>query len=355
MSRGPAHRRTRQAWTVLAGAVVLFAMGAAAVWRDGALGARPEVSGPVVPGWSEAAAEAATIEILTGDGAFTLTRDGEGWVMPSRGGYPVRAERIAELDEALSRLTYERAMTRDAEKFSRLGLADPVDGGNGVRLTVMNASGDALVRLVVGEAREAGGVYLRPQGSARAYAASGDLPELGDPGRWLGLEFWDIDPSAVARARVRPETGPAYFVLRPGIAQRNFDLMEPARWRLVTGGAANGVAVAGARLRFRDVKPAGEVTGAFVSRHSGVTFSGIAYTFDFTAEGEARWALIEVEALADDAAERVERLQGMTQGWAFKVSDDAYERMTRPLIELAEPLGTTDSDLTGADESGPGR
>lgn len=339
MSRGPAQRRRNQAIAALASALALFALGAAAVWRDAALGARPEVSGPVAPGWSAVAAGAATIEIITGDGQFLMVRDGETWVMPSRGDYAVRPERIAELDEALSGLAYQRAMTRDPEKYARLGLADPLDGGNGVRLTVLNAADEPLVRLIVGDAREQGGVYLRDTDGSRAFAASGSLPELGDPGRWLGLEFWDLDPSAVARARVRPETGPAYFVQRPGLAQRNFDLMEPDGWRLVTGGAANGVAVAGARLRFRDVKPASAIEGAVVARHSGVTFSGIAYQFDFIAEGDERWAVIEVEPRADDADQRVERLSALTQGWAFRVSDDAYERLTRPLPELAERAG----------------
>lgn len=336
MSRGPAHRRRRQAFAALGAAVVLFGLGAAAIWRDAALGARPEVSGPVAPGWRDTAADAAAIEIITRDGQFRMEREGDAWVMPSRGGYAVRPERIAELDEALSALTYQRAMTRDAEKFPRLGLGDPLDGGDGVRMTVLDGAGEPLVRLIVGEARGEDGVYLRPPDGERAYAAAGRLPDLGDPGRWLGLEFWDIDPSAVARARVRPETGPAYFVQRAGIAQRNFDLMEPDSWRLVTGGAANGVAVAGARLRFRDVRPASAMEGEFAARHEGVTFSGIAYQFDFIAEGDDRWAVIAVEAVADDAAARVERLQGLTEGWAFQVSDDAYERLTRPLPQLAE-------------------
>jgi hypothetical protein len=343
MRNGPAQRRLNQAIAAMAGALALFALGTAAVWRDTVRGARPEVSGPVAPGWSEAAAGAATIEIISADGQFLMVRDGENWVMPSRGDYAVRPERIAELDEALSRLAYQRAMTRDPEKFARLGLADPLEGGNGVRLSILNAADEPLVRLIVGEARDQGGVYLRDPDGARAFAASGSLPEIGDPGRWLGLEFWDLDPSAVARARVSPETGPAYFVQRPGLAQRNFDLMEPNGWRLVTGGAANGVAVAGARLRFRDVKPASAIEGAFVARHSGVTFSGIAYQFDFIAEGDARWAVIEVDPRADDAADRVERLSELTQGWAFRVSDDAYERLTRPLADLAERAGAPEA------------
>jgi hypothetical protein len=258
--------------------------------------------------------------------------------MPSRGNFPVSPERIAALDAALSELRFERAMTRDAEKFDRLGLGDPMAGGRGVRVSVLDADETLLADLIAGAAQLDGdGVYVRPAGSARAFAASGDLPPLADPGVWLGLDFWDFEPSAVARARIEPERGDAYFVQRAGIAQRNYELMTPTDHRLITGGAANGVARAGARLRFRDVRPVQDLEGAFIARHSGATFSGLAYRFDFIAEGDARWAVITVEALADDAEARAERLRGLTEGWAFLVSEDAYERLTRPLDQLAEP------------------
>lgn len=333
----PVRRRRRQAIAAAGAAGLLLAAGAFAVWRDAAAGAPPDVAGPVVAGWAERAAGAARIEIESRDGDFVLERRDDGWVMPSRGGYPVRPEPIAALDAALSGLVFERAMTRDADKFDRLGLGDPGQGGAGVRLTVRNAEGDMLADLIAGETREDGaGMYVRRSGGARAFAVRGVLPELADPGVWLGLNFWDIDPSAVARARIAPERGPAWFVQRAGVGQRNHELMEPAGWRLITGGAANGVATAGARLRFRDVRPADTLTGAFSASHAAVTFSGLAYRFDFIAEGGERWALIEVEAVADDASERAERLTQLTEGWAFRVSDDAYERLTRPLDQVAE-------------------
>jgi hypothetical protein len=260
--------------------------------------------------------------------------------MPSRGNYPVRPEPIAALDTALTALTYERAMTRDPEKFGRLGLSESGQEGQAVRLTVRDENGGVLVDLFTGDRREDGaGMYLRPADRSRAFAVRSALPELADPGVWLGLAFWDIDPSTVARARIAPERGPAWFAQRAGVGQRNYELMEPEAWRLITGGAANGVAVAGARLRFRDVRPSASLAGAFVASHAGVTFSGLAYRFDFIAEGDERWAVIDVEAVADDAAERAARLDELTEGWAFRVSEDAYERLTRPLDQVAERSG----------------
>lgn len=335
----PALRRRRQAQAAAAAAGALLLLGAGALWREAATGAPPGVSGPVAPGWAAEAARADRIEIMSANDQFVLERTPEGWVMPSRGGYPVRPERIAELDEALRSLSFARALTRDAGRFERLGLGDPEDGGAGVRLTVLDASDRVLVSLTAGSSRSEAGQYVRPAGSARAFAADGALPELADPGRWLGLEFWDIDPGHVARADIRPPRGPVYALAREAPTDRHHALTAPAGWRLITAGAANGVAAAGARLRFRDVRPDQTLTGAFAAQHSAVSFDGLAWRFDFLAEGDERWARIQVRALTPEAEARAAELTARTQGWAFLVSDDAYERLTRPLNEIAEPGG----------------
>jgi len=335
----PAMRRRRQALTAALTAAALVLAGALALWREAATGAPPGVSGPVAPGWAAEAPRADRIEIMSADGQFVLQRTPDGWVMPSRGGYAVRPERIAELDEALRGLTFARALTRDPDRFARLGVDDPIEGGAGVRLTVLDASDRVLVSLTAGARRGDAGQYVRTDGSPRAFAADGTLPELADPGRWLGLDFWDIDPATVARADIRPPRGPAYALGREAPTDRHHALTSPAGWRLITAGAGNGVATAGARLRFRDVRPDQSLTGAFTARHSGVSFDGLAWRFDFLAEGDERWARIEVRALAPEAEARAAELNARTRGWAFLVSPDAYERLTRPLADLAERGG----------------
>jgi len=333
-----AQRRMRQGLVALGLACVLIVLGILAVWRDASHGLAPDVSGPVLPNWSSDASRAAHIEIETSDAQFALVRQEEGWVMPSRGAFPVRAERIAELDAMFSALKFEQAMTRDPEKFDRLGLGDPQTGGQGVAVTVRDEAGETLAELVLGQARGEDGLYIRRRGGVRAYGVQGPALMLGDPGRWLGLEFWAHEASAIARADIQPEYGPAWQVARAGVSQRFYELRSPTDWRLVTAGAANGVAVAGAQLRFRDVKPAQDLVGAYVARHAAVTFSGLAYEFQFYAEGEARWATISLAALADDAQPRADHFNAQVEGWAFRISEDAYERLTRSLDEVAEPI-----------------
>lgn len=342
MSRPTPHkRRGFQALISLAAALGLLVLGGVVVWQDARIGQAPDVSGPVVPGWSEQAAEAARIRIETAQGEFVMEEREGRWVMANRGDYPVRAERIAELDALFQGLQFTEAMTRDPDKFDRLGLGAPEEGGDGVRVTVSDAEGETLADLIVGRLRGERGLYVRRPGGVRAYAAAGPVLEatqLGDPGRWMGLDFWTHDASAIARAEIQPEFGPSWRVMRAGEAQRYYELREPSGWRLVTAGAANGVATAGAQLRFRDVKPDQDVVGAYVARHAAVTFSGLAYEMHFYAEGDERWVTIELAALADDAAPRAEHFNARVAGWAFLVSPDAYERLTRALDQVAEPV-----------------
>ena len=62
MSRPTPHkRRGVQALISLVVALGLLLSGAAAVWRDARSGQAPEVSGPVLPGWSEQASSASRI------------------------------------------------------------------------------------------------------------------------------------------------------------------------------------------------------------------------------------------------------------------------------------------------------
>ena len=109
MSITPARKRLRIALALAAAGVAALLLGIGAVWRDASLTERPGISGPVLPDWREQAALASRIEIVARDVQFSLLRTDQGWVMPSRGGYPVRPDRIAELDAALSGLRFSAA------------------------------------------------------------------------------------------------------------------------------------------------------------------------------------------------------------------------------------------------------
>jgi hypothetical protein len=328
-------RRARRAFAIAATGLVLLAAGSIALITDAGRGARPDVSGPVLAGWSEVAADAAVIEIITPDSQFRLERGETGWTMPSRGHYPVRAEYLAELDSGLAALRYAAALTRDPARFDRLGVDDPTEGGAGTRLTITDARENVLATLIIGNERGEDGVYLRTADAPRAFAAQGRLPDIADPGRWLGLDFFNVDPARIARAFVVPESGPAYILERDAPASRNFTLVSPRTWQLITAGAANGVASAGARVRFRDVGARGDEAGRPIALHRATTFDGLSYEYRFYRVDGVIRAHIAVDASNHEVMDEAGVLRGNIEGFWFAVSADAYERMTRPLEQAA--------------------
>ena len=340
MNESPHARRTRLALRAAIAGFAVLGLGVFALWSEARLAAPPAAEGPVVPGWSEAAGEAARIRVEAGEFRLLLAREvgenGAIWRAEGRGGYPVAPERIAALDAALSGLVRVRAMTRDPDKLARLGLADPGRPGGGVRVAVRDAGGETLADVVFGDRTQAGR-YVRTAGGARAFLADGETPELGDLTQWLDLDVLSLEPEAIARAEVMPETGPPYRLVKPSPGARHFEVAEPEGRRLITAGAANGVGVAAARLRFRDVKPRAALSGEIVARHAATTFSGLGVILAFHREPDgSRWAALEFRALTQDAERRAARFNGQVEGWAYRLSEDAYERLTRPLAAFSD-------------------
>ncbi|MCW5724455.1 MAG: DUF4340 domain-containing protein [Maricaulaceae bacterium] len=338
MSAAADRKRLRQALAAgAAGALALLA-GLVLVWRDAAQSAPAEMAGRVLPGFPEQAEAVARYEIKGAAGGFAVVRGaGDGWTLPERGGYPAAAARAERLAAFLHGLEYEGARTRDPARLDRLGLGDPADGGEGVRVRALDARGRALADIVIGRAWGEAGVYVRFAGDSQVYAARGARPDAGSIGDWMALDFVSLGPDAIIRARVRPEAGPAYVLERPGLSARNFVLAEPQGWTLMTAAAGDGVGGALARIRFRDVRPAQQLTGAFAARHEAETFDGLRVILDIHAEGGERWATVSARAAAPAAEARAEALAARAQGWAYLLSDLSAERLTRPLARLADP------------------
>ncbi|WP_019960300.1 DUF4340 domain-containing protein [Woodsholea maritima] len=334
----PAQFRLRLALGGLFVGFSLLVLGVLAVWHDARTDTRPDVAGPVLPLWREQASQARTLEIRTRDQHLVLRRQDGVWVLPSRGDYPALSNVMGELDEFLTTIHFETALTRDPDKYARLHIGEPNQGGYGLALTIKDDKNQALVDVIFGTGERNDGLYVRERGGARVYRISGNLPEgLNETDRWLGLDFLNIDPGTIARTRINPEDGPDYFLMKPGAGSRNFVLREPRGWRLLTAGAANGPAISSTRLRFRDVRPLSDFADQIaVAHHNAVTFTGLSLDFDFYQVGQTRWVAVKAEGRSDDASGMAMLINRRAEGWAFLVSEDAYERLARPLSDMAE-------------------
>ncbi|WP_291843658.1 DUF4340 domain-containing protein [Maricaulis sp.] len=338
ISRPDQRRRTQLA--IAAGAAFILAgLAITAIILDARETWRPVVSGPVLPGWNSAVESARAIEIA-GEERFSLEQVEGVWRMPSRDGYPVRPERLAELDAYLAALTYEGARTANPERLARIGLAEPGEAGGGTRITVSGADGAALADILLGETRGER-VYVRQPGRNRAFAARlGDgavvRPDLVPADAWLDLDFLELGINEIARVDVQPESGPDYRLERAATSVRNFSLRRPGGWQMITAAAGNGPAATLGRVRFRDVRRADRLGGEFVASHTAETFSGLRVRIDVKALGDTRWALITASAITDDAEAETAAINARTEDWAYLMSDLTVDRLIRPLDRIAD-------------------
>jgi hypothetical protein len=341
MSRPMDQKRLRQLAVIGGGAVVLTLLVGVMAALEARQSWRPAMSGPVIAGWVDRVQSIAEIEIRSATDHFTVTRADGGWVMPSRDGHRVNPERLAELDALLGSLNHAGLRTADPAKHSRLSLARPGLAGGGLGVAARDVDGAVVADVILGDMR-GGRVYVRYPGADQTYVAvPGELitamPDLGEADRWLELDFIELGRSGIARAQIQPERGPAYVLERASPTSRNFSLREPGGWQPITAGAGNGPGASLARLRFRDVRSAERLGGERVARHTAETFEGLRITLEIIAMGDTRWAVIEADALSDDAMPAAVALNARTDGWAYLLSDFSAERLLRPLDGIADP------------------
>ncbi|MHA6287962.1 DUF4340 domain-containing protein [Maricaulis sp. CAU 1757] len=340
MSQVMDQRRGRHLALVGGLAMVCLVLASVVTLSQARRGWQPEVTGPVLAGWSDNAARAHHFEIHGAEGRFEVERDAGIWVMPSRDSHPVVADQLARLDAYLASLQYSGSLTADPDKHVRLGVADPGEAGGGTRVRISDVDGIVLADLLLGHSRD-GRIYFRTPGDPRVYAARQrtavvERPEIADASAWLDLDFLALGDNEIARATITPESGPEYVLERPARSTRNFALRQPRGWTPITSGAGNGPANTLSRVRFRDVRRAERLDGDIIARHSAETFAGLRVNIDVLALGETRWALIEAVALTDDVETEAAQINGDADGWAYLLSDLTIDRLLRPLNRIAD-------------------
>ncbi len=299
---------------------------------------RSEVGRQVLPAFESKAALASMVTVTTSEEMYHVVRGGRGWVVVEKGGYPVTDARIQELTEALSHITYAKAMTRDDRKFDRIGLGDPVHGGTGALLEVSDGEGNDFAKLLVGY-RE-GQSYVRKPDDLQAWAVSnGVLPPLQRASAWLDLDVVRIAAGDIAGADVRPSEGPPYRLQSTGTGV--FALAPPDDRRMVF--AALGpkmVAEALTRLAPTDVASAAKVAvGAPVAEHVTRLASGVAIVVRCWREKDRGWVTVSAatsEGALPDAVAFAQAINARTAPWAFALTELDWGAFATPLNVLAE-------------------
>jgi hypothetical protein len=323
---------------------LLLVSGAAVATVGGALLLKPQApdapapSGAVLafPGLAQRLQAAARIEAKRHDGTLEVARRGETWVLPAKGGYPVRQEKVRELLVGLTELRLTEPRTANPELLDRLGLEDPArPGATSTLLRVLDAQGGVIAELVIGRrrVRTQGNVpesaYVRRPNETQAWLAEGRIPVDADPQLWLDRDIASLARERIRRVAVSRAGQPPLVVTRSGEPDGVLRITEPADAPPTEDSALDEIGRAFEFLTFLDVRPAAEIPGEALGEARFELTDGLAILVRPHKEGETLWITLAAEG-DDEAA----RLNARWRGWAYQVGPWKEKSFVPLLSEL---------------------
>lgn len=329
----------------------LLLLSAAAVASiGGALLLKPADTPPTVPGAGTLAFPglaqrlqgAARIEAKRHDGTLELTRRGETWVLPSKGGYPVRQDKVHELLAGLTELRLAERRTSDPALLGRLGVDDPShEGSTATLLRVLDAEGGVIAELVIGRrrVRTQGNVpesaFVRRPDETQAWLAEGRIPVDADPQLWIDRDLANLPRERVRRVTISRTGEPRLVMTRTEGPDGKLEVTTPAEHPPMEDSSLDEVGRAFEFLTFLDVKPEAEIPGEPLGESRFELTDNLAITVRVRKDGEAVWATLAAEG-DDEAA----RFNARWRGWAYQVGqwkEKAFVPLLADLRHQEEP------------------
>lgn len=306
---------------------------------------RSDLAGrPVLPGFSEIRAAASAIRVTLADQTYILAATPDGWRLSGNDGYPIRADRLAELAEGLETLVWEAPRTRDPDKLNAIGLGDPREGGTGALVEVLGPGGEVAASLITGRKDEH--IYARRPDELQAFRVQGVLPPLYSAEAWLDLDILQLNEDTVSAVRLTDSSGASLY-LRRGIGTGN-GAFRPAppyeTYELMTRLAATGPGLALTRLQPVGVKPATELSTQPVARHITETHDGL--EVDVRGYREPDGYFITLRAVeAGEGANRASAINRRARGWAFRITEIDWMDIAPAVSSIARAPAASDSQV----------
>ncbi|MDO9708614.1 DUF4340 domain-containing protein [Paracraurococcus lichenis] len=277
--------------------------------------------GLAFPGLAAKLQDAQRIEVTKPDASLVLQRRGETWVLPDKGGYPVRAGKVREMLVGLTELRLVEARTADPGQHERLGVDDPKrPGSTALLLRVLDGAGAPIAELVLGRRRVRTqgevpeSIYVRRPAEAQAWLAEGRLAVDADPQLWLDRDIANLPQDRVQRVEVQRTGEPELVLARPEPGAK-LRIEVPADGPEPDETSVDEVARAFEYLTFLDVKPADQVPGEAVGETRVALTDDLRITvWPNVAAGDV-WIRLRAEGAGEEAA----RLNARWQGWAYQV------------------------------------
>jgi hypothetical protein len=341
--------------TLTALAVVTVAVTAAAVFVPAPGGTKTAAiaTGPVFPSLKDWIAGASKLAVTGPNGTVTLERKGpapktgelplDGWTLADKGGYPVDGTTLRPILAGLLDLKTTEPKTERPKLYDRLDLGEPGKGSEARLVTLGDANGADILKLVVGRRRYglAGnddGIYVRKPGDPHTWLAAPAFDLPGDSLSWIDRKLVDIDADKIKLVSLAPAAaGSKPLTLSRDKAADKLVVQDlPKDFKLKSDNPGSDVAAVFRYLDLTDVEPAAKLTTAPVATAHVETFDGLAIDVTLVEQDGATWVKFAAKG-AGDAAKEGDEIAKRTTGWAYRIPDARVKTLETKLPDLQAP------------------
>jgi len=315
---------------------------------------------PIFPNLVKDAASLKSVVIHHGGETTSLDWDGKVWRDRERDGFPADVAKITNLVVRLAQMAKLEPKTKQPDRYSRLDLADPnAKDGKGHQILLIDGTGKEIVNVIVGKTKpgaggQEGGTYIRLPSDPQTWLASGEL-SLGESGAdWLPRDVIDIPDRMVKRVTVTHPNGEKIVAFKNDPNEENYSVENQGRGvKLPDPSAADTNASVLTGFSFDDVVPAAKKPFPQNKTTNVVVegFAGFKVSLDILTEDENAWVKVQgtppapratpaapegvqVTDLRNDWNKAMADLNAKANGWAFRVSADRVEAVTRRMPDL---------------------
>lgn len=301
--------------------------------------------------------DVALVEVKTvNKGTFTLKRDGETWVVPEKGGYPAKADRVKKTILGLAEMSILEPRTENPELYARIGVQEPGTGGEArpgkdgtpapepVLMTLKDDKGANIAGIILGRVKgfevtsRPAEINVRRVGDAKSWLASVRLDPTPDPVDWMDRAMPKVRRDEVAEVLVSHGDGTTLRLFRDKPDAEGFTIDKmPAGFTVSAPFEVNAVAQA---LEFASLQDVRRYDAAAFEKAVLTTYrlkNGLELALRTVAEDGKFWMSAEIRDAAasdDEARKQAAELRKGYDGWAFQMTENLGRDLTRRMTDL---------------------
>ena len=328
------------------------------------------------------------IRVTGNEGAFTLARDGDRWVVEEKERYAADPDRVHKLLLGAAGMKRVEPKTSNPELYPKLWLEDPSgEDAKSVGFVLKNASGTALADWVLGDRRPSKSdasrteLFIRVADNPMAWLVEGSVPGGPTIIGWVDRMVARIDRERLRDVEVVHADGATVAVNRSGPADTDFSLQGvPADRETDSQYRVNDIGRLLEDLRFEDVAPSSSLdfSGSVDKRVRITTFDGLRVDLETVMRDGEAWvqlraevdeALVEASGdgagasggadaetkktsgallALDDVRAEAERLNARWKGWAYELPSFKRDYIAKRMDELTRAIEGTDAGEDGS-------